>query len=87
VTKAQEKVLETEARVDPKEVERARKAAAVAKTADAVSKTPSSTSKVGQNSDTAGGGGTTAADVIKMPYADFVKLDDNQLARMRGDVI
>jgi len=86
-TKGQEKALETEARVDPKEVEKARKAAAVAKTADALGKTPASTTRVGANSDAAGGGAMTAADALKMPYNDFIKLDENTLAKMRGDVV
>lgn len=86
-TKAQEKAVEVEARVDPKEVEKARKAAAVAKTAEAVGKTPANTGKVGFNSDTAGGGAVTAADALKMPYNDFIKLDETTLAKMRGDLI
>lgn len=89
-TKAQEKVLEVTPNVDPKAVAAARKAAAVEKTAEAVAKTPASTGKVGQNSDVAGGNGgnaLTAVDVMKMPYKDFSALDDNVLARLRGDVI
>ena len=50
-------------------------------------KTPASTGKVGINGDKAGGGVTTAADVIKMPYNDFIKLDENQLAVLRGDMV
>ncbi len=87
VTARQEKALETEARVDPKVVEAARKAAAAGKTAEAIEKTPANAAKVGENSDAAGGGTVTAKDIIKMPHADFIKLDENTLARARGDVI
>lgn len=86
-TRAQERAVESEARVDPAEVEKARKAAAVAKTADAIDKTPASASKTGMNSDRAGGGAITAKDALKMPYNEFVKLDEATLARMRGDEI
>lgn len=87
VTVAQEKALTTEARVDPKDVEKARKAAAVAKTAEAVAKTPSSAAKVGLDSDKSGGGAVTAKDAMKMSYKDFSALDENTLAQMRGDVV
>jgi hypothetical protein len=86
-TKKQEAALETEARVDPKEVEKARKAAAVEKTAAAVAATPANAAKVGANSDAGGGGAVTAKDVIKMSFKDFSALDETTLARMRGDVI
>ena len=86
VTKTQEKALEVEARVDPKEVEKARKAAAVEKVADAVGKTPASSAKAGADSDKAGGA-VTAKDVIKMSYKDFSMLDEDALSRMRGDVV
>lgn len=85
-TVKQEKALEVEARVDPKAVEAARKAAAAGKTAETVAKTPASAAKVGENSDKAGGGAVTAKDIIKMPYKDFTKVDDATLAAARGDV-
>lgn len=87
VTKAQESALNTEARVDTAKIEADRKAAAVKATADAVNKTPANAAKVGKEHDAAGGGAVTAKDAMKMPYADFVKLDENQLAVMRGDVL
>jgi hypothetical protein len=86
-TKAQEKAVEVTPNVDAKAVEKARKAAAVEKTAAAVGKTPASSSKVGIDSDKSGGGAVTGTDVMKMPYEDFKKLDDNTLAKLRGDVI
>lgn len=87
VTKAQERAVEVEPRVDAAAVEAARKAAAVAKTAEAVGKTPASLGKTGLDSDRAGGGLTSAKDVLKMPYNEFVKLDEATLARLRGDEI
>lgn len=87
VTVAQEKALTTTARVDVKEVEKARKAAAVAATAAAVGKTPANAGKVGLDSDKSGGGAVTAQDAMKMSYKDFSSLDETTLARMRGDVI
>jgi hypothetical protein len=86
-TKKQEAALETEARVDPKEVEKARKAAAADKTAAAIAATPANAAKAGKNSDAGGGGAVTAQDAMKMSYKDFSALDENTLARMRGDVI
>jgi hypothetical protein len=86
-TKKQEAALETEARVDPKAVEAARKAAAVAKTTDALAKTPANAAKAGADSDKAGGGAVTAKDAMKMSYKDFSALDEATLSRMRGDVV
>lgn len=86
-TKKQEEALKTDARVDPKKVEAERKAAAVEKTAEAAAKTPPNAAKAGKDHDAAGGGAVTAKDAIKMKHEDFVKLDDDTLARMRGDVL
>ncbi len=86
-TKAQETALTAEARVDPKDVEAQRKAAAAAKTAEAVAKTPPNTAKAGKDHTSSGGGAVTAKDAMKMPYADFVKLDEATLATMRGDTL
>lgn len=86
-TKAQETALQTEARVDPAAVERARKAAAVEKTTAAVNKTPASSARVGQDSDKAGAGAVSAKDAMKMSYKDFSALDEDSLARMRGDTL
>jgi hypothetical protein len=87
ITKAQEAATNVTPNVDAAAVEKARKAAAVDKITDALAKTPASAAKVGKDSDAAGGGAVTAADVLKMSYADFSKLDEATLAKMRGDVI
>lgn len=86
-TKAQERAVETEARVDPKAVEKERKAAAVAKTVETVAKTPANASKTGLDSDKTGGGKISAKDAMQMPYKDFAALNDETLAAMRGDVL
>jgi hypothetical protein len=86
-TKAQEKALETEARVDPKAVEAARKAAAVAKTAETIGKTPANVAKTGMDSDKSGGGAITAKDAMKMSHKAFSELNEASLAVMRGDLV
>lgn len=86
-TAAQATALKVEARVDVAAVEKQRKAAAVEKVTDALAKTPASSSKVGKDSDSAGGGAVTAKDAMKMSYKDFSALDEDSLAKMRGDVI
>jgi hypothetical protein len=87
VTKAQEAATEVEARVDPKAVEAARKAAAVVKTAETIAKTPASAAKTGLDSDKSGGGALSAKEAIKMSHKDFSALNDETLATMRGDVL
>ncbi len=69
-----------------KEAAAARKAAAVQAALDATKKTPPSTAKVGLDSDKAGGS-LTAKDVMKLSQADFAKLPDEVLAKMRGDEV
>lgn len=88
-TRAQKTAVEAEARVDPDAVKAEtksslRKEAQVKKNIDTALKQPASTTKVGLDSDKAGGG-ITAANVIKMTHADFSKLDEATLSRMRGD--
>ncbi len=89
-TKAQEKALDTTPRVSEKdvakEVREERKGKAVQKVAEAVGKQPPDASKVGLDSDKAGGA-LTAKDVTKLSQAEFAKLTDEMLARMRGDDI
>jgi hypothetical protein len=85
-TRAQERAVEVEARVDAAEVEKERKKAAAAKAADATGKQPPSTAKVGLDSDKLGGG-ISAKAVLKMSQDEFAKLDEATLAKMRGDVI
>jgi hypothetical protein len=63
-----------------------RRKAAVAKNLEVAGKQPPSTKDVGLDSDKMGGG-LNARDVIKMPQEQFNKLDEAQLAKMRGDDI
>lgn len=56
------------------------------KAADAAGKQPADSAKTGKASD-ALGGSLTSADVMKMSFDDFNKLDEATLARMRGDVV
>ena len=90
-TKRQSSALETAPRVSEKDVSKEvaaeRKKDAVKKTADAISKQPPSTSKVGMDSDKAGGGVLDAKAVMKMSQADFAKLSEADLAKMRGDTL
>jgi len=89
-TKAQEKALDTTPRVTEKDVSKEvaaeRKKDAVKKVAEAVNKQPPSTAKAGMDSDKAGGS-LNAKDVMKMSQADFAKLTEADLARMRGDEV
>ena len=90
-TTRQEAAVEAEVRVDKDEVAKvaakdlnARKEDGVRRNIDAALKTPPSAAKIGLDSDKAGGS-LNAANAIKLPYNEFVKLDDATLARMRGD--
>jgi hypothetical protein len=87
-TKKQVQAVETKARVSDAEVKKAaRDEEARRKAAEAAGKQPPNLKDTGKNSDTMGGGGTLeAADVMKMTYADFSKLDESTLSRMRGDI-
>lgn len=62
----------------------ARKVEAVKRNTDVAARQPASLTKAGANHDAAGGS-LDAKAVIKMPYEQFVKLDDATLSRMRGD--
>lgn len=77
-------------RVDPDDVAQKlteeRKKAAVGKAIDASGKQPPALKGVGADSDKAGGL-LRAEDAIKMPYEDFMKISDKDLARMRGDEV
>lgn len=86
-TVAQKKALTTEARVDPAGVAAARKAEAAARAAETIGKTPPSTANVGENSDKRGGGAITAQDVMKMSYDQFKGLNEETLAKLRGDAL
>lgn len=85
-TRQQEQATEVAPRVDAAAVAAQRKKQAVEKTADAVRRTPPATSRVGKDSDAAGGS-LRAEDVLKMSQDDFMKLDEAELKRLRGDEI
>lgn len=86
VTKKQEIATTVTPKVDEAAVAKAaREEAARQKAADAAGKQPPKTDKTGVDSDKLGGGSLKAADVMKMPYKDFIKLDESVLSQMRGD--
>lgn len=63
--------------------ERAKKARERAAEAD--KKQPPSSSKVGLDSDKAGGGGEQGIDIMRLSQDKFAKLDEDALAKLRGD--
>ena len=71
---------------DPDKVKADRKAAAVDKAVDAHKRTPPPTDTVGKNSDSLGGG-LNSKDVASSTYDQFSKLTEEDLARVRGDII
>lgn len=82
-TKAQEDATTVAPRVSEKDVAAERKKLAAGKTADAVTRQPASTSKAGtDNTRTVS---LTPQDVIKMSQDKFAKLDEAELAKLRGD--
>lgn len=83
-TRKQEQATTTEARVTEKDVAAERKAAAVKKNVDTQGKQPPNTAKVGQDSDQMGGR-LDAKAIMKMSQAEFAKVDEKELARLRGD--
>ena len=89
-TTRQKHATTADVRVDKDDLAKAtaeeRKKAAVARNVDVAKKTPANAAHVGLDSDKAGGA-ITAKDVIRMPHDEFVKLDERQLAKMRGDEI
>ena len=64
-----------------------RKAAATAKAVDAANKQPANVAKIGLDSDKAGGGAVDAKAVMKMSQADFAKLGEEELSKLRGDAL
>ncbi len=84
-TTRQEIATTSQPRVNDKDVAAERKKDAVTKTAEAVAKTPASLNHAGRDSDKLGGGEHDAKAVMKMSQADFAKLSDEALAKMRGD--
>lgn len=87
-TKAQEKAVETKARVDEADVKtqlaKDRKSKAVEKAVDTSQKQPKALDRIGADSDKAGGG-ISSQNVLKMSQKDFNSLDEKTLARLRGD--
>lgn len=69
-----------------KDVRADRKADAVDKAIDAHKRTPPSTEDVGKNSDKLGGG-LNSKDVAATTYDQFSKLSEDDLARVRGDIL
>lgn len=63
-----------------------RKSAATDKTLKALKQPATATAKTGINSNDAGAA-RSAKDVIKMSQADFAKLEERELARLRGDEV
>lgn len=68
-------------------LKKAKEAEARRRNAEADKKQPPNANKVGMNSDKAGGGDVKAIDVTRMSQAEFAKLDEKELAKLRGDVI
>lgn len=62
-----------------------RKQEARKKALDTVAKQPPDISKVGEDSDKRGGGPVQGKDLTKMTQEQFAKLDDDTLAKLRGD--
>jgi hypothetical protein len=85
-TTKQEAATTVTPKVAAKDVAAERKKDAVGKALDANKKTPANSSKVGMDSDK-DGGTVSAKDVMKMSYKDFSALNEEQLARMRGDLL
>lgn len=89
-TYAQKQATTVKARVDEDDVQAKTKAertaAATDKTLKALKQPATATAKTGLNSNDAGAA-KTAKDVIKMSQADFAKLDEKELARLRGDEV
>jgi hypothetical protein len=87
-TRQQKQAVEVTPRVDEAAAKKAaREEEARRKAADAANATPPSNKSVGKDADKLGGGGTlSAADVMKMSFTDFSKLDEATLSRLRGDM-
>lgn len=89
-TSKQKTATEVKAKVDADDVAKAekeaqRKADAVKKGIETEKKQPPSTARVGMDSDKAGGNAVDAKAVMKMSQDDFSKLDEKELAKLRGD--
>ncbi len=81
-----EKTADATAKISATEATaKARKTEQLKKNIDTALKQPSSTTKVGMDSDKAGGGAVDGKAIMKMSQTDFNKLDEKELARLRGD--
>lgn len=87
-TAKQKEAVEVKARVSEADAKKAqREEEARRKAADAAGKQPANDKTLGKDSDKLGGGGTlSTADVMKMNFNDFSKLDEATLSRLRGDL-
>lgn len=84
-TSAQKRATTATPRVDESEVAAQRRGEAVKRNIDAAKRTPPASHRVSAgNGD---GGKLTAQAVLSMSDADFAKLKDEDLARLRGDVM
>lgn len=82
----QKTATEVAPRVSDKDVAAERKRLAVGKAADAVRRTPPNAKDIGMDSDKAGGG-LSPKDVMSMSQEEFAKLTEDQLSRLRGDIV
>lgn len=86
----QKQATDVDPRVSEKDVQKAlrdgRKKDASGKAADVNKRQPPNTRTVGMDSDKAGGG-LSPKDVMGMSQEDFRKLDEKQLAKLRGDEV
>lgn len=87
-TAKQKEAVEVKVRVTEAEAKKAaREEEARTKAAAAAGKQPAGDKTLGKDSDKLGGGGTlSTADVMKMNFGDFSKLDESTLSRLRGDI-
>lgn len=88
-TGAQKTAVDTTPRVSAAEAEEeaAKKEAATRKALDAEKRTPPAVGKIGTDSDKKGGGLISAEDVMNMSQSKFASLNDETLARLRGDTL
>jgi len=93
-TAKQREAVDVKPRVDADDVQKTveelaaeRTAAERKATAKAVAGSPPNTKDAGKDSDKAGGGPLDAKAIMKLPYSEFVKLNEADLARARGDIL
>jgi hypothetical protein len=88
-TTRQKTATEAEVRVDKEDLAKAtaeeRRKAQLKKNAEVAGKQPPNINKAGQDHDKNGGGKLTAETVMKMSQDEFAKLNEADLAKLRGD--